>query len=67
MSKDAKVFITHILDSISLIEKYTSEISKEDFLRSPQIQDAVMRRLEIIGEATKNISVKFRAENPDIP
>ncbi len=67
MSKDVKVFIEHILESISLIEAYTSQISKEDFFKSRQIQDAVMRRLEIIGEATKSISVGFREEHPDIP
>ena len=67
MSKDVKVFIEHILESIFLIETYTAEISKEEFLKSRQIQDAVMRRLEIIGEATKNIPEDFRKEHPDIP
>lgn len=67
MSKDVKVFIEHILESILLIETYTAEISKEEFLKSRQIQDAVMRRLEIIGEATKNIPEDFRKEHPDIP
>lgn len=67
MRKDVKVFIEHILESISLIETYTAQISKEDFLRSRQVQDAVMRRLEIIGEATKNIPSRFREEHPDVP
>lgn len=67
MRKNVTVFIEHILESISLIESYTAQISKDDFLKSPQIQDAVMRRLEIIGEATKNISKKFRGEHSDIP
>ena len=67
MSKDVNIFIEHILESIRLIETYTSRISKEEFLKSKQIQDAVMRRLEIIGEATKNIPVKFREEHPDVP
>jgi uncharacterized protein with HEPN domain len=67
VSKDVNIFIEHILESIKLIETYTSRISKEEFLKSKQIQDAVMRRLEIIGEATKNIPVKFREEHPDMP
>ena len=67
MSKDVNIFIEHILESIRLIETYTSRISKEEFLKSKQIQDAVMRRLEIIGEATKNIPVIFREEHPDVP
>jgi uncharacterized protein with HEPN domain len=45
VSKDVKVFIEHILESISLIESYTSQISKEDFIKSCQVQDAIMRRL----------------------
>lgn len=66
MSKDVNVLIEHILESISLIETYTAKISKEEFLKSRQIQDAVMRRLEIIGEATKKIPAKFKEEHPDI-
>ena len=67
MKKDINVFLKHILESISLIESYSDGISKEDFLKSRQIQDAVIRRLEIIGEATKNIPSSFREDYPDIP
>ena len=42
-------------------------MSKDDFLKSVSIQDAVIRRLEIIGEAVKNIPPEFRDEYPDIP
>ncbi len=41
-------------------------MSKDDFLKSINIQDAVIRRLEIIGEAVKNIPPEFREEYPDI-
>ncbi|MBN1191477.1 MAG: DUF86 domain-containing protein [Dehalococcoidales bacterium] len=67
MKKDLNTFIIHILESISLIESYTMQVSKEDFLKSRQVQDAVMRRLEIIGEATKNIPNSYRKDNPDVP
>ncbi len=67
MSKDVTVFIKHILESIVLIEEYIYNISNDDFIKSRQIQDAVMRRLEIIGEATKNIPDGFKKEYPDIP
>ena len=67
MNKDFNIFIEHILESIALIESYTVQIKKEDFLKSRQIQDAVMRRLEIIGEATKNIPNSFREEYPEVP
>jgi len=50
MGKHPIFFIKHMLDSLELIEKYLSDRSKEEFLASIQLQDAVIRRLEIIGE-----------------
>jgi uncharacterized protein with HEPN domain len=67
MKKDPRVFICHILESIHLIEKYIDQLSREDFLKSVSTQDAVIRRLEIIGEAVKNVSPEFRDEYLDIP
>ncbi len=43
------------------------DITKEKFLDSTQIQDAVMRRIEIIGEAVKNIPQEVKDKYPDIP
>lgn len=60
MSKEPKVFIEHILESIELIIDYTRDISKHDFLTSKEKQDAVIRRLEIMGEAVKNLPFEFR-------
>lgn len=42
MKKDAGIFISHILESIEKIEEFTKSVSKEDFLKSVQIQDAVI-------------------------
>ena len=67
MRKDAKFFIKHILESMERIEEYTKEISRDDFVGSTQIQDAVIRRLEIIGEAVKNMPPELKEEYPDIP
>jgi uncharacterized protein with HEPN domain len=67
LKKDQLTFIEHILESISLIEKYTDKLSKEDFLKSQSVQDAVIRRLEIIGEATKNINSGFKKDHSEIP
>jgi len=67
MRKDPKIFIKHILESIKYIEEYTKGISKDDFLRSTQIQDAVIRRLEIIGEATKNIPSEWKETHSEVP
>ena len=60
MTKDPKVFLRHILERIVQIEQYAGVKSKEEFLASPQIQDAVMRRLEVIGEASKNLPAELR-------
>jgi uncharacterized protein with HEPN domain len=54
-----------IADSIKLITAYV--INWDDFLQSVKDQDAVIRRLTIIGEATKRISMTFREAYPDIP
>ncbi len=67
MKKDAGIFLKHILESIKRIEEFTEGISKEDFFNSVQIQDAVLRRLEIIGEATKNLPQEFKRNTPRCP
>ena len=67
MKKDPRIFLQHILESISEIEKYTRDISEDEFARSRQIQDAVVRRLEIIGEATKNIPDDIKEKHDSIP
>lgn len=65
--KDDAIFLKHILESIELIEQYTHNVTMEQFLDNPQMQDAIIRRFEIIGEATKNISSTIRTTHPDIP
>ena len=66
MIKDSSIFIEHILESIELIENYTENITFEDFSESIQLQDAVIRRIIIIGEAVKNLSEDIKEKYPDI-
>jgi len=61
------VYITDILVSIEKIEKYTEKITEKHFLNNSLIQDAVFRRMEIIGEAVKNIPQEFRKKYSKIP
>ena len=67
MIKYPHTFLLHILESTELIERYISGISKEDFLKSPLLQDAVIRRIEIIGEASRNLPSDFKDKYPRIP
>jgi uncharacterized protein with HEPN domain len=67
MKRDMRVYIEDILECIAKIEEYTKEITEDDFYENTQIQDAVLRRLEIIGEAVKNIPQEFRDRYPEIP
>lgn len=60
MKKDPETFVGHILESIEYIESYTKAMSFDDFEGSVQLQDAVIRRLEVIGEAVKNIPEDYR-------
>lgn len=60
MGKDSVVYIKHILECINKIETYVSNSNEEEFLKNGLIQDAVIRNFEIIGEATKKISIELR-------
>lgn len=57
--KNNKLYLSHILECIENIESYMPN-GEEDFFSSKLIQDAIIRNLEIIGEATKRISHDFR-------
>lgn len=65
--RDDLAYVRHILESIEIIEDYILRVTKENFFSSLLIQDAVIRRFEIIGEATKNISKLFRERYPGVP
>jgi uncharacterized protein with HEPN domain len=66
MEKDPKIFLQHIIESIENIEDYTRNLSKGDFYDSVEKQDAVVRRLEIIGEAAKNLPEDFKKSHPEV-
>lgn len=67
MKRDLTLFLEDILESINLIEKYTENMSSSEFSKRLKVQDAVARRIEIIGEAVKNLPLSFRNKYPDIP
>jgi uncharacterized protein with HEPN domain len=65
--KDDLVYIEYIQSSVDRILSYTEGLDFDSFLQNHLVQDAVVRQLEIIGEATKGISYEFRDQNPQIP
>ena len=67
MIKNDRVYLEHILEAIFKIENFTHKISRFDFDGNVMIQDAVIRNIEIIGEATKKISKSFRQSHQEIP
>ena len=66
MKKNVRIFLEHILDNIKDIESYTAKMNESEFLKDKKTQDAVMRKLEIIGEAVKKIPPHFKKKYPEI-
>lgn len=67
MKRDFRVYLDDILESIGRVKEYTKGKTKIDFSSSTDLQDAVLRRLEIIGEAAKHIPASIRERYPEIP
>ena len=63
--KDDRIYLLHIRDAIRQIVEYTA-IEKEVFFADRKTQDAVVRNLEIIGEATKRVSITLKQAHPDV-
>lgn len=66
MKKDPRVYLAQILERIERIVRYTKS-GKASFFANPIVQDAVIRNLEVIGEAAKRIPDGYKASLPNIP
>ena len=66
MKRD-KAYLRHTLDAISNVEKFIEGVNKENFLGNVEKQYAVLRGLEIVEEATKNLSEELKKKHPNIP
>ena len=66
MKSDA-VFLHHILDATNRIEQYLTGVSYDRFLQDTLLQDGVVRQMEIIGEAARNVSTTLRNAHPELP
>jgi uncharacterized protein with HEPN domain len=65
VSRDA-LYLRHILDAIQKIERY-AEVGHDEFLAESLRHDAVIRQIEIIGEAAKRLSPRVTGRSPDVP
>lgn len=65
MNRD-RVYLQHIRDAIARIQTYTAG-GEASFLQDSRTQDAVLRNLEIIGEAVKHLSEEFKSEWKHVP
>ncbi|WP_240921928.1 DUF86 domain-containing protein [Thermococcus sp. ES12] len=64
--RDYKLYIEDILEAITRIEEYTSGMSLEEFRGNRMVLDAVVRNLEIIGEACRAIPEEIREKHPEV-
>jgi len=66
MKKDVNIFVLHIFDNIKAIEKFTKNFEFDDFVKDEKTIYAVVRAIEIMGEAVKNIPMDFRDKHKEI-
>jgi len=64
MKRDPAIFIEHVLDSIDLVEKYIKNKTEDDLSKDIQLQDSILHRLMIIGEAVKNVPDTVKKDHP---
>jgi len=60
-------YVLHILDAIASVKKYCCGKDKKGFLADEMLKDAVVRKLEVIGEASKKLSKEFKARTASAP
>lgn len=63
--RETRLLLSDILECIECIESYTTD-GREVFLQNRMIRDAVVRNLEVIGEATKHLPISLRDNYPNV-
>jgi uncharacterized protein with HEPN domain len=67
MTRDARLYLQDIVDSINKIQKYTDNMTLEEFELNDMAVDAVARNFEIIGEAATRVTDDIKEMYPDVP
>lgn len=65
-NRDYFLFLEDMMTAILKVEKYVGTMSMNDFTRDSMVQDAVIRNLEVIGEAAKNVPKKIQQKYPQV-
>ena len=66
MNRDDSVHLQHIVEAIDQIDRYTRGMSESEFCSRTMVQDAVMRQIQVIGEAANGLSTEFKGEHPKL-
>jgi len=66
MGRDQE-YLLDMLEAAKLAVGYVSGVDREGFLQNTQLQDSVIRRLEVIGEAARRISIQTQEGKPSVP
>jgi uncharacterized protein with HEPN domain len=67
MTRDYTLFVKDILEAIKAIEKFIGNSNYKDFLKDERTMSAVVWKIQVIGEATKNIPKSVRDDYKDLP
>ena len=67
MKKANSVYLQDIANALDQIDKYTKNVTFNQFVEEDMRHDAVIRQMEIIGEAARQVSPPFRQAHPEIP
>ncbi len=67
MKKDDRIYLDHILQSLVKVVEYLDGVSYDAFMADEEKQDAVIRKIEIAGEATKRLDISLRERFPNVP
>lgn len=65
--RECRDYLNDILDCLEMVQKFISGLEHKNFLEEDKTVFAVIRALEVIGEASKNIPEKIRKRSPEIP
>jgi uncharacterized protein with HEPN domain len=66
MPRDFRAYLEDVLEAAAKIRDYTAGLTLETFRKDPRTIDAVVRNLEIIGEAIKNVPEQVRLQHPEV-